>query len=216
MLDARCRRIGKSHEHKAATEQVECRAAVAQPGMGRAAAGTCGRHIILGVVLRWWRAIADADRRRFVAVAKLQSGSPEHSPDLADQALAELLPHALPGCRVIFNRAEFVAEFAVRQIKLRGHADVAVTYRSPLAVIGGEQIRAAPAGERSLELPAEINRIADPGIHAQRAGGRKLMHRIAGEKDTAATVAVGNDAASCPNAQALPFHVDASPDSPLQ
>src|SRR5579864_2765209 len=45
LLDARCRRIGKSHEHKAATEQVECRATIAKPRMGRAAAGTCGRHI---------------------------------------------------------------------------------------------------------------------------------------------------------------------------
>ena len=75
-------------------------------------------------------------------------------------------------------------------------------------VVAREQIRPAPALHHRGELPAEIDRIADAGVHAERAGRRELMHRVAGEKHAALGIALGHHASPRPDARAQPFDLE--------
>ena len=50
--------------------------------------------------------------------------------------------------------------------------------------------------KRRGELPRQIDRVADAGIHAEPAGRDDEMHGIAGEEHAAFAVAVGEQAGS--------------------
>ena len=68
---------------------------------------------------------------------------------------------------------------------------IAQADRAPLPFIGRQQIRAAEALHRRGELPAEIDRVADAGVHAVAAGRDVLMRGIACQEDTATLIALG-------------------------
>jgi hypothetical protein len=76
--------------------------------------------------------------------------------------------------------------------------------------------RCRPTGEHGCEFPAEIDRVADTGIHAERAGGRQLMNGVAGKKNTSFCVSLGNHAAPRPHASAEPLDLERAPDCPTQ
>ena len=68
---------------------------------------------------------------------------------------------------------------------------VAQADRPALALVGLEQAFRRPALERGRELPAEIDGIADAGVHAVATGRDVLVRRIARQEDAAALVALG-------------------------
>ena len=76
----------------------------------------------------------------------------------------------------------------------RGLGDGALMDRPALPLIGGEELGAAPAAERCGELPAEIDGVADPHIHAEAAEGRVQVAGIARQEHAVAAVAIGDEA----------------------
>src|SRR5262249_48355352 len=61
---------------------------------------------------------------------------------------------------------------------------------------------AAPALEDGGKLPAEIDGIAEPGVHAERARRRELMDGVAEEENRSRRVALRDHALPCPDAGA--------------
>ena len=74
----------------------------------------------------------------------------------------------------------------MRQEKLCSHGNIAMANLPTLGIVAGQQFRSAPTLHHRGELPAEINRIAEAGVHAERAGRRQLVHGIAREQHAAA------------------------------
>src|SRR4029450_7769277 len=72
---------------------------------------------------------------------------------------------------------------------LRGEP-IAIADRAALRFVGGEQAGAGDALERRGDLPAEIDGIADAGVHAVAAGRDVLVRGVAGQEDAAALVAL--------------------------
>ena len=68
---------------------------------------------------------------------------------------------------------------------------IAIADRPALRFVGGEQAGTGEALERRGELPAEIDGVADAGVHAVAAGRDVLMRGVAGQEDAAALVALG-------------------------
>src|SRR5262245_31887311 len=101
-------------------------------------------------------------------------------------------------------------------IEFRGHGDIPDTDGSSLGVIGGEQTITAPSGEHRRELPAQTDRVADAGIHPERAGRRQLMDGVACEKDASARIAFSYDAASRPDTGAEPLDLESAPEGTAQ
>src|SRR6516225_2955503 len=110
----------------------------------------------------------------------------------------------------------YVAEFVDAVVEAGRHLDVALADRTALGAVGFKQAWAAPAVHHRGELPAEINRIANSRVHPERAGGRELVHRIAGQQDPATRIAFGHDAAPVPDAHAQPFHVEVAAERAAQ
>src|SRR6202034_4816683 len=71
------------------------------------------------------------------------------------------------------------------QLKIRG--DVADL--PPLAVIAVEHRGLERAAQDQRELPGEIVRIGDAGVHALAAGGQEPMRRVADQEDALVAVA---------------------------
>ncbi len=72
----------------------------------------------------------------------------------------------------------------------RGQA-IAQADRTAFALVGGEQARAGKAFQRRGQLPAEVDGVADAGVHAVAAGRDVLVRRIAGQEYAATPVALG-------------------------
>ena len=53
-------------------------------------------------------------------------------------------------------------------------------------------MRTAPALHHRRELPAEIGRVVDAGVHAEAAGRREEMDRVAGQPHIAAAETIGD------------------------
>ena len=89
--------------------------------------------------------------------------------------------------------------------------DIAGADRLALGAVGIEEAVAAPALDHGGKLPGQIDRVADPGVHAKAAGGRHHMRCIAGDKAAAVAVALGDQFAPHPrqDAQYLEFEVAA-------
>ena len=110
------------------------------------------------------------------------------------------------GCRPRLPRVH--RQIVLLEIEVGGHADVSVSDRPPFRVIGRQQILAAPSVQHCRELPAKVNRVADSGVHPERAGRRQLMNGVAGEKNAGLRVALGDHTAAGPYAGAEPFHLE--------
>src|SRR5689334_9421048 len=93
-------------------------------------------------------------------------------------------------------------------MELRRAGDRARADRAPLAIVAREELRSAPFLDHGRELPAEIDRVAEPGVHAESAGRRDLMDRIAGEEHATAAIAFGEDALPPPDVDVDPFDLE--------
>ena len=56
--------------------------------------------------------------------------------------------------------------------------------RQTLLLVSCEQSRTRPALHAGSELPGQIERVLEAGVHPEATGGRKQVHGIAGEKDS--------------------------------
>src|SRR5688572_4773907 len=83
--------------------------------------------------------------------------------------------------------------------------------RAPLRPVAREQAFAAPALDPRRELPAEVDRIGDAGIHSESAVGRHDMHRVAGEEHAAAAVALRDEVAPHPYADGQDLELEVTP-----
>ncbi len=90
--------------------------------------------------------------------------------------------------------------------------DVAGADRLALDGVGIEQAVAAPAFERGGELPGQIDRVADAGIHAEAAGRRHRMRRVAGDEAAAVAVGLGDQLAPHPRQHAQNLELEIAAD----
>ena len=93
---------------------------------------------------------------------------------------------------VVDVRPPLRAPLAPAQRSIARGADVALAGRPPLGLVGREQARPAPALQGAGELPAEVDGVADAGVHAEPAGRDHQMHGVAGEQHAAFGEAVGD------------------------
>src|SRR5579883_598324 len=76
--------------------------------------------------------------------------------------------------------------------------DIASRDGEPLALIGSDERRPSPALDDGSKLPAEIDRLLEPRMHADPARRRAFMRGIACDQDTALPVAFGDEIAALP------------------
>ncbi len=62
---------------------------------------------------------------------------------------------------------------------------VAKRDRQPLGFVAGEQASAAPALHHGCKFPGQVRGVIDAGIHAEAAGRREQMHRVARKQHAA-------------------------------
>src|SRR6202040_3270102 len=74
---------------------------------------------------------------------------------------------------------------------------------------------ATPAGEARLELPGEVDRLLDAGVHAEAAGRRQLVRRIADQEDAFRAVAIRDQLAARPRHDRLDLEIEGAPDRAL-
>src|SRR5262249_52451412 len=79
-----------------------------------------------------------------------------------------------------------------------GLVDVAQADRTPLALIGLQQVRAGPAFDRGFELPAEVDDVLDARVHAEPAGRRGEVCGVAGYENAIGAVTVRHQLAAHP------------------
>ena len=88
-----------------------------------------------GVIMFWIvgrrRVVGDADRRRLIAIAKLQARGAEHAADIFGEACAEPQAQRFPRVGLVLDRRHIAGECAVREMKLGRHAHVAQADRPP-------------------------------------------------------------------------------------
>src|SRR3954454_18467622 len=152
-------------------------------------------------------AVANADRRVLIPVADLETGGAEHPADAAYKRFADMLSYLRSRGAVLLDRRDSTAVLFVFRIEFGGHADVSSANRPPLGVVRRQQAVAAPSAQYRSKLPAEIDRVGDAGVHAQRAGRRQLMDGVASQEDAAVRIAFGDHAAPRPDAGAEPLNV---------
>src|SRR4051812_46833378 len=80
--------------------------------------------------------------------------------------------------------------------------------RAALGLVAREQRRPAPPLVHGGELPAEIDRIADAGVHAEPAIRWHDVHGVAGEEYALAAVALGHEVAASPYAYGEDLEVE--------
>ena len=78
---------------------------------------------------------------------------------------------------------------------------------APLHFVTIEQCRAELAFQHGRELPRQIGRIAQTGIHSLPGKGRHQMRRITGEKNVGAAPAISNPRLKGVDAQAIDLRV---------
>src|SRR5262249_33682 len=157
--------------------------AIAKPSMRRARAGTRRGYKISRLIRIGRRAVRDADRRVLIPVADLKSGGAPHPADIADKRFTYARSHLRSRTPVLFYRCRSIAMLLLFQMEFGGLIDVAGADRPPLSVVGGQEATAAPSTQCRRELPAEVDRIGNAGVHAQSARRGQLMHGVAGQKN---------------------------------
>ena len=182
------RRGAELQQHKAPAEQVERRLVLAEPDMRRTGAGSGGLNVGMREVRRCGRAVRRNDRRIVVAVPHHHAVGEPLLPHDRGEPVAVLLARGVAG-RAGRENLRPGQPLARRQHPLEVAArlrDVAQPHRPPLGLVGGEQRRPAPALDRGFELPAEVDRVADAGVHAEAAGRRHQVRRVAGDENSVA------------------------------
>ena len=172
----------------------------------------------MGLVGRRRRAVRPDDRRVVVAVAEHHAVGEPFVPHDGGEPVAVFL------ARGVVGRARRENLRAGQALAGRQHAakiaarlrDVAQADRPPLGVVGAQELRAAPALHHGLELPAEIDRVADAGVHAEAAGRRHQMGGVAGDEDAVGAVAVGDQLAPHPAHDGEDFVVEVAAHGALE
>src|SRR6185437_15877429 len=104
----------------------------------------------------------------------------------------------LAGGTGLLERRRLDENFAAAVVIVGGFERIAEPDRPPLALIAGEQLRPAPAFQHRLDLPGEIDSVADAGIHPEAAGRHEEMAGVAGEEAARRAIAFGNQLARQP------------------
>src|SRR5207248_6674608 len=124
-------------------------------------------------------AVGYANRRSVVAVAEMRvqrvvPGVAHRGGELR----AELGARALALRGGVVNRREAAPRRDALEILHRLGAGT-LAGRAALVLVARKQMLAAPALVHGGELPADVDRVADAGVHAEAAVGRHDMHRVA-------------------------------------
>ena len=72
-----------------------------------------------------------------------------------------------------------------------GELEDVLCHREPFGAVAVEQRVGRPAAGDQGELPAQVVRVHDPGVHALTAGRGVDMHRVTGQQHAAAAVGAG-------------------------
>src|SRR6267378_848360 len=88
--------------------------------------------------------------------------------------------------------------------------------RAALFFIGGEQLWAAPSGERRSELPRKINGISHAGVHAEAARGDDQMRGVSGDENAAVRVTLRAEQMLRPLVHGKHFELDRHPQRLLE
>src|SRR6516162_6288942 len=172
--------------------EVEHRTAIIEPEMRCPRAGTRGGREIFRVVGTRRRTVGHADWRILVTIAELKPSSAEHAANAGHERLPDALTHLRARSTILLDCRQSI-ELSVLAIKFRGQLHISCTDRAAFGIIGGKQAFLAPALQHGRQLPTEIDRICNTGVHAQGTRRRELMRGVAREEDTAPTVALRND-----------------------
>src|SRR3989441_7850329 len=137
-----------------------------EPDMRQTGARPGGRHILAEQVLGPARLLPD-DGRADVPVAQLRA---DHLVGLALLDVGhsgEMLSRRLSlGALVADLGPILAAPLAPAKRGIARGGDIAIADLPALEFVGGEELRAAPAPQAAGELPCEIDRIADAGVHS--------------------------------------------------
>ncbi len=178
----------EAQQHEAAAEQIERRAPVGEPGMRRAVPGPRRRLVGPRLVGRRRRAVRPADRRVLVAIAEMDAEREPFAAHRLGELAADFGARRRALRRVVGDIGMRAGREHAAQIAAR-LGDVAHADRPALDGVGIEQAVAAPAVEHGVELPGQIDRVADAGIHAEAAGRRHHVRGVAGDEDAAVAIA---------------------------
>src|SRR5258705_13903051 len=126
--------------------------------MRRAAAGHGVGVIVLDRGMRRGVRLVPADRRGIVAVAERKTIGDELAGHTRHDGIAHLAAPAFALRRVLKYLRRRLA-LAVTLVAHIGMADVAAPDRLALRLVAAKELRAAPAGQRCGQLPAEIDGI---------------------------------------------------------
>ena len=174
------RPVGECEQGPLGVEGVEQRAAVGQPGVRRAPAGTGARHVLVRPVGRRCGAVADDHRRAVVATADRDAGNVELGAAVGRQVAAGDASRRRTGGRVVLDLRHRL-ESAERIRETLGIAGIAFRERPALGAVAVEQRGRRPAGDQRGELPAEVDRVLDGGVVAEAAGRREEVRRVAAQ-----------------------------------
>src|SRR5262249_57211546 len=117
--------------------------------------------------------------------------------------------------RVTDVRPVLRAPLAASLRRVARRADVAIADLAPLDLVRREKIRTAPSAQRRLELPRQIDRVADARVHAEPAGRNDEMHRVAGKEHAAGAITIGEQQILFPFADIQHLISDWNPNRPL-
>ncbi len=192
--------MGKREQDEAAAEKIERRAAADEPDVRRARARPRRRGVNRVVERRRDRPVGYADRRIVVAVAELDAGGVvlELLRARPEDRRARLFPQRPSLLAVRFQERRernLVIEAGAHR---PGLAHVMHADRPALRLVAVEELGAAPALQHRGELPAQVHRVADAGVHAEAARRPQEVRRVAGEKDAPVPIALRDDAVAGP------------------
>ncbi len=92
---------------------------------------------------------------------------------------------------------------------------VALRHRPALGRVGAKQPVAAPAGHDRIDLPGQVDGVADPGVHPEAAGRRHRVRRVAGDECRAVAERLGHLLAALPRHGREDLVVEAPADGAL-
>jgi hypothetical protein len=124
---------------------------------------------------------------------------------------AQFASYPLSFGRLVRDMRDWLARAITLEV---AHGLVALAYphRAAFAFVTPKQLPPAPAVVDRGELPAEIDSIADPGVHAEPTVWRHHVHRIAGQKHAAAPILIGHHPAPHPVSHLENSEIDVAPD----
>ena len=175
--------------------------------MRRARARPRGGHVYLRMVGRGRCAVWYDDGRALVAVAQVHAA---RRPGLLlpGHALRHVGAQGAPAFGVFLDLGGQLHQAGDLVEITGGLGGVAHADGLALGLVAVEQRRAAPALQGRRELPAEVGRIADRGVHAEPAGGIEEVRRIAADEDVAFPVPLGHHLVAGPRLRGEHFERD--------